>query len=188
MANFAPIRNAAGRIIGMQPKEEVGAFASVLQDTMQAVGIVEPEPEGKKHSGGGARYEAAAFVLGALLALALIAGLGLGRGAPVSTSVDKPAATLPAPPTRTIAPTRAPDPTIAPSPLPPTVEPPAPAAAPEPVVIVQPVEVRCYSVTINVLDARSYPIGTVEGSSCESQEAAQANAAQLAEQMREAKP
>lgn len=187
MGHFAPIRNAAGRIIGMQPKEEVGAFASVLQDTMQAVGIVEPEPEGRKHSGR-SRYEAAAFVLGVLLALALIAGLGLGRGAPVSTSVDKPVATLPAPPTRTIAPTRAPDPTIAPSPLPPTVEPPAPAAAPEPVVIVQPVEVRCYSVTVNVLDNRSYPIGTVEGSSCESQEAAQANADALAKQMREAKP
>jgi hypothetical protein len=178
MTHFTPIRDLAGRIVGMQPKDERGAFEATLAETMTAVGV---PPTAADPPAPRSRYEAGALALGVLLALALIAGLGLGRGAPVANQVAPVAHVTAQEPRRaTIAPTSIPShtpiATMAPtaSPLPPTAELPAPVV----------VEVQCYTVQLTVLDARSYPIGTVEGSSCDSQDDAQASAEALAEQMK----
>lgn len=87
--------------------------------------------------------------------------------APGRTIAKKTTPTM-AQPTATTAPTASPQPT---DPPPPT---------PEPVVIVQ----TCYSSVMQVFDSRGYPLGEVSGQSCDSQAAADAEAAALAEQMR----
>ncbi len=98
MSRFAPIRNTAGAIVGMQPKDEGSAFASVLQDTMTAVGAIAPEE--KEHAPRMGRREAAMIVGGLFLALALIVGLGLGRReAPKDSNIVLPPTVAAAPPT-----------------------------------------------------------------------------------------
>lgn len=171
MAHLTPIRDAAGSIVGLQPKGEESQFATTLADTMDALG---PEPAPLVTPPVEARGMAM-IVGGLVLALIVVAGLNLVR-----TPVAPPAAptTLPAPPTATRTSTTLPSPTIAP-----TATPEPPTQTPV-IVVEQAPPVQCYSVTLDVTDARGIPIGIATGESCESREAAQANAEAQAEQVR----
>src|SRR5262245_45117212 len=137
MGSFAPIRDKAGSIIGVQPKEDGSAFAATMAETMAAVGATEPEkeepaPRVRRRPG---RYELAGVAGGLVLALGLIAGLNVFM--PAAAPVLRPT-TLPAP---TTAPTVVPTSTAAPTatPAPPTATP-EPPPTPEPQVIYVPVE------------------------------------------------
>lgn len=100
MSSFAPIRDAAGGIIGMQPRDE-SLFTQTLAETMTAVGAANTEPEPKEHAPARrsfGRLELAGAAAGLLLAAILIAAL--------NTFAPAPAPRLA--PTATIAPTAAP--------------------------------------------------------------------------------
>jgi len=115
-------------------------------------------------------------LLGGLLLIALSARWLPGAAAPPAERAA-PTLVVTAPAARpAIVPTTAPTAT----PAPPTATP-EPAPTPEPQIIY--VEKPCYSVTLDVYDG-SRPLGQVTGTSCESQEAAQANADALAAAMR----
>lgn len=123
----------------------------------------------------------------AIVAVALLAVYALRPSTRPTPTTPAPAmapAATAAPPTATIAPTAEPSPTA-----PPTATPEPPTAEPE--VIYIEVAPPCdpanppYVVEQEVRDDRGIPLGTVTGTSCESQDAARANAAQLAEEMRE---
>jgi len=171
MAHFIPVRDAAGKIIDTRPESDGSQFAATLAETMGALGP-EPAPPVAQP----VEVRGLAMIVGGLvLALIVVAGLSMVR-APVAPPAAPTA--LPAPPTRTMAPTVAPSPTSTPTATP---EPPTQT----PVVIVeQAPPVQCYSVTLDVTDARGIPIGIATGESCESHEAAQANAEAQAEQVR----
>jgi|SRR6185295_1505567 len=101
-----------------------------------------------------------------------------------SPTTRRPPATNAAP--AVVPPTAAPAATIAPSatPAPPT----ATAEPPTQTPVVVYVETACYSVTQDVYSPTTRAvIGVVTGTSCESQEAAQANADTLAAEMKEGK-
>lgn len=171
MAHLTPIRDAAGSIVGLQPKGDESAFAATLAETMDALGPAPAQPVAPPVEARGL----AMIVAGLVLALIVVAGLNLMRA-----SAAPPTVSTPAPPTRTMTRTVAPSPTSAPTatPAPPTQT---------PVVIVeQAPPVQCYSVTLDVTDDRGTPIGIATGESCESQDAAQANAEAQADQVRAA--
>lgn len=176
MAHLTPIRDAAGSIIGLRPKgADESQFAATLADTMSAVGV--QEAEGQPAPPAATRAHLAMIAGGLVTALALVGALNLvQRPAAVEQPPHTAPTHAPAPPTRTIAPTVTPMPTRAPTATP---EPPTQT----PVVIVQP-PVQCYSVTLDVTDAHGTPIGIATGESCESQDAARANAEAQAEQVR----
>jgi hypothetical protein len=135
------------------------------------------------------RLEQAGSVLGLVLALALI--VVIGRVVPARQEGRAPAVAppLPAPtrvrPSPTRTPTRTPAPTATPVPPTPTLEPPTPQ-----VIYVQ-VAPPCdpsnppFVVQQDVYDG-TVPLGWVTGSSCESLEAARANAEAHAAEMRQA--
>lgn len=143
-----------------------------------------PEPPAARPFG---RREIAVIVAGLVVALAAIALLGRGgaqQRQPRAAPAMAPAATQ-ARPTATIAPTAEPSPTAQPTA---TAEPPTP----EPEVIYIEVAPPCdpavnplYSVALEVLDDKRRPLGQVVGVSCDSQAAAQANAEQAAQAMKE---
>jgi hypothetical protein len=173
MAHFIPVRDATGKIIDTRPKGEESAFAATLAETMDALGPAPAQPVAPPVEARGL----AMIVAGLVLALIVVAGLNLARAPAPPPTVSTPA---PAPPTRTMTRTVAPSPTSAPTatPAPPTQT---------PVVIVERAPpVQCYSVTLDVTDDRGTPIGIATGESCESQDAAQANAEAQAEQVRAA--
>ena len=152
------------------------SFSALVADTMTAVGAKgETKAEETPRSAIG-RLEIAGIAVGLVVALALI--VLIGRVAPAQEA-PKPTA-RPAVPTAVapaIIPALTPLPTEAPSVTP------EPAPTPEPEIVYVEVEKPCYSVTMDVYDG-SRPLGTVTGQSCESQDAAQAAADQLAAEMR----
>lgn len=181
MSAFTPIRDSAGGIVGMQPKEEGSVFAEMLQETMDAVGATEPEKDETPAPRRLGRLEMAGIVGGLVLAVAAIAALNVftPARAPRSVPTAMPAGT--SAPTRT--PTQAPTATATA-----TLTPEPPTAVPPPTQEVIYVEVppACdpftnprYVVAIDLS-----PIGSVRGVSCVSQEEATANANQLAADMR----
>jgi hypothetical protein len=119
----------------------------------------------------------AALAIAAMIAVAMLA---LGRSAGMSAAPPPRPTAAPARPT---APAPAIVPTAVPTatPVPPTATPEPPTQTPAIVYVEQP---PCYSVTEDVYDG-SRPLGTVTGTSCDSQAAAQANADALAAQMKE---
>ncbi len=179
MTAFTPVRDEGGGIIGMRPQGDESQFSQTLADTMTAVGATKPAPEGRDTPlpvvG---RAHLAGIVGGLVAALALVAALNLAQ----TPASENQARSAPAASTRTPAPTATLPPTSAPTATP---EPPTPLPTPEPIVIVQP-PIQCYTITLDVTDAHGTPIGIATGESCESREAAQANAAAQAEQVRAA--
>lgn len=235
MTHFAPIRDEAGAIVGLRPKDEASVFGATLAETMAAVGAAPVVPENDRPPT--TRQQERRNILRLAAGVAAIAlAIGLlaltGRATPPPASPPSPTATAtvatPTATPRTIpaywapggaavsvairaadaghfigrlgewaqvrlpgggevwvrrsdlilgaddraALERAPDRST-------------PTPAPTPIVIIQQAPpVECWSVTLDVLDDRKYPIGRVEGASCESREAAQANAAARAEQVR----
>ena len=174
MANLTPIRDDAGNIVGLGPREKPGGFAALLADTMTAVGAKQEqaEPPARRPFG---RFEAAAVVCGLVVAVVLI--VLVNRVTPTQEAPRAPVR----PTVAQSTPASAAVPVVAPTATP---ESPTPTEAPPtqtPVVVI--VEQACYSVTQDVY-AGSRPLGTVTGQSCESQETAQAAADQLAAEMR----
>ena len=152
-------------------------FAALLAETMAATGAA-PAPEEKappRRPIG--RLEIAGIVAGLVVATALI--VLVNRVVPAQDAPRPTAAPAQAPPT-VAAPVVIPVVTPLPTEAPPTPEPPTQTPA---VVVVEVPAPPCYSVTQDVYDG-SRPLGTVTGTSCESQEAAQAAADQLAKHMR----
>jgi hypothetical protein len=173
MSHLTPIRDDAGGIVGLQPKGEKSQFAATLADTVQALG-----PEPTPPVAAPVESRGLAMIVGGLVAaLALVAALNVfqtptGRPAPVAPTA------APAPPTARRTPTAAPVPTSTPTALP---EPPTQT----PIVIVQQAPpIQCWTVTLDVTDAHGTPIGIATGESCDSQEAARANAEAHAEQVK----
>jgi hypothetical protein len=124
------------------------------------------------------RRAIAGAIGGLVVAVFLIAFIGQARsGMPIAPPPPPTAA-----PARPTAAAPALVPTIAPSatPAPATATPEPPTQTPAIVYVEQP---TCYSVTQDVYDG-SRPLGTVTGTSCESQAAARANADALAAQMK----
>lgn len=108
MGSFAPIRDSAGGIIGMQAKDET-LFAETLRETMDAVGATEaPKEEGtqpaRRRFG---RLELAGVACGLVLAVAAIAAMN------AFTPVQRPLAQPTAAPAATAVPTTRPTPTMA---------------------------------------------------------------------------
>lgn len=176
MGSFAPIRDAAGGIIGMQAQDET-AFAQTLAETMEAVGAAEPEGENTPPRWKPGRREAAALVGGLVLAVALIALLNVVAPAPaprLAAPTVAPTIAATAAPTPTSAPTatQAPTQTEPPTPEPPTAE---PVYVPPPCDPQNPP----YQVRQQVGD-----LGHVVGFSCTSIEEAQDNADRLAAEMK----
>jgi hypothetical protein len=123
------------------------------------------------------RVRVGRFELAGLIIALVLIGV-VGRMLPGHQDVRSPVV---APP-RAVAtraqpsPTNPPTATLAPTTVP-TPEPPSP------IVIVQPPPppIECYTVRMDVSDERGVPIGIAEGYSCESQDAARANAAAQAD-------
>jgi hypothetical protein len=170
-------------------------FAATLQETMQATGAAKPAPKEEPPAARSfGRREAAMLVAGLVVAIALIALVGRQSDPQPAQSTQSTAAPAMAPAatqersTATRAPTAEPSPTPAPTA---TTAPPTP----EPEVIYIEVAPMCdpnvnplYSVAMEVYGDRRQPLGVVTGVSCDSQAAAQANAVQLAAELKGATP
>lgn len=173
MAHLTPIRDAAGGIIGLRPKGDESQFAATLADTMTVVGEA-PAAEAPRPAD---VRSLAMIVAGLIAALILVAGLNLLQQPAANDQPPRSAPTAaPVLPTATRAPTVTPVPTSVPTAVP---EPPTAV-----VIIQQAPPVQCWTVTLDVTDQRGIPIGIAEGYSCESQDAARANAETRAEQVR----
>lgn len=171
-------------------------FAATLQDTMQATGAAPkptaPEPPTPRSFG---RREIAMIVAG--LVVALIAVVLVSRAAPTASTLPTIAATPTAQPTTEQRPLMVYDTIQTAIPEPSPTE--APTATPEPptqtpAVVYIEVAPPCdpanppYVVEQEVRDDRGIPLGIVTGTSCESQDAARANADALAEEMKGKQP
>lgn len=184
MAHLTPIRDEAGAIVDLRPQGEASQFTATLAETMAAVGAGEATPAAMPAPGSSmppalGRHQVAMIVVGLVAAIALVGALNLVRSpaapAPSPAPTAVPVLTSTPAPTTTPTPTATPTSTPAPTPEPPT-----------PIVIIQPPPppIQCYTVRLDVTDERGIPIGIAEGYSCESYEAAQANAAAQAEQVK----
>jgi hypothetical protein len=185
MANLTPIRDDAGNIVGLGPRRPVAGFATLLDDTMTAVGATpahEEEEEARPPRSFG-RLELAGIVYGLILAGALI--VLVNRVVPAQEVPPTIIATPTVQPTSVSRPLTVYDQiqtAIPPTEAPPTATPEPPTQTPVVVYVEQP---PCYSVTQDVYSAdKRAVIGTVTGQSCESQEAAQAAADTRAAEMR----
>lgn len=166
-------------------------FAATLQETMTATGATKPTPKEEtppQRSFG--RRELAMVAVGIVVAIVLIALVGRAGGAqpaaPSAAPAMAPAVTA-ARATATVAPTVEPSATPLPTA---TFEPPTP----EPEIIYIEVAPPCdpanppYVVQMEVYGDKRQPLGVVTGVSCDSQTAAQANAEQLAADLKGATP
>lgn len=179
MAHLTPIRDAAGSIVGLRPKgADESQFAVTLADTMAAVGAQEAERQPAPPAA--VRPHLAMIAGGLVAALVLVGALNLVQRPAAADQPPRSAPThAPAPPTATRASTVTPTPTGTP-----TATPEPPTQTPVVIVLPPPPPVQCWTITLDVTDAHGTPIGIATGESCESQDAARANAEAQAEQVR----
>lgn len=193
MPSFTPIRDAANKIVDLSPRDQhqPTGFAALLAETMEATGAAPApapaapaeEPRAPRSFG---RIELAGVVIGLVIALALFAVFNWlvpaqeAPRAPVRPTVATTAAPTAAAPAAvaTTAPTATPEPATD------TPEPPTQTAVV--VYIEKPCDPNVNPAFVARLDvyAGSVPLGFVSVPSCESMEAAQADAEQLAAEMR----
>lgn len=232
MSHFAPIRDEAGAIVGMQPKGRGSQFSATLAETMAAVGASDPAATtptpGEPPPAPRQRLQAALGVVAIVCALALfvLANRPTVQVVPAPTATPTPTATATP---RTIPAYWAPGGPQIPAPIAASMtyrfigrlgadwaqlqlpgggqvwarasdlaldaqdraalaaapDRATPTMAPSPVIIVQQAP-PCYSARQDVYDGRGYQIGQVEGYSCESREAAEAEAARRAQEVKAA--
>jgi hypothetical protein len=83
MASFQPIRDAAGGIVGLRPRDdnEPTVFGALLAETMAAVGAAEPSPEGETRAPRSMSIRQLAATGAILLLTALVMGALMGQPA-----------------------------------------------------------------------------------------------------------
>jgi hypothetical protein len=112
VGTFEPIRDAAGGIIGVTPREsDEPLFAAVLRDTLAAVDAAPAAPEGDKPASRPPLSRRQLVGSGAVVALLALTLFALSRQtAPAASVIVRPAAPVPT----ASQPTAAPQPTIVP--------------------------------------------------------------------------